>query len=69
VWVPDAEEGFVRGTVVDIGLGELTVDVPNKKNKITAPLERTYPAHDYDDKIVDDNCKSNPVSHKFDVQF
>lgn len=58
VWVPDAQEGFVLGQVIDLGMGEVTVQpVDSAKKRITCSLERTYAADDYDEKDVDDNCK------------
>uniref|UniRef100_A0A1B6GYM3 Unconventional myosin-VI n=1 Tax=Cuerna arida TaxID=1464854 RepID=A0A1B6GYM3_9HEMI len=57
VWVPDPEEGFVLGRIVDIGLDEVTVQ-PNegRKHKQTCSLDRLYTAEEHDNKDVDDNC-------------
>ncbi|XP_054269239.1 myosin heavy chain 95F isoform X2 [Macrosteles quadrilineatus] len=57
VWVPDTDEGFVLGRIVDIGLDEVTVQ-PNdpKKPKQTCSLDRLYTAEEHDNKDVDDNC-------------
>jgi len=59
VWVPDPEEGFILGQVVDLGLGEVTVQPvdPSRKKTVTCSLDRTYSADYYDTKDVDDNCK------------
>lgn len=58
VWIPDAQEGFILGKVVDIGLGEVTVEpLDTKKKKLVCSLDRTYTAEHYDSKDVDDNCK------------
>lgn len=58
MWIPDAVEGFVEGTVVDLGLDEVTVEpLDRKKGKVTATLDRVYPAEVYDSKDVDDNCE------------
>ncbi|KAG8337723.1 Unconventional myosin-VI [Homalodisca vitripennis] len=56
VWVPDPEEGFVLGRIVDIGLDEVTVQ-PNegRKHKQTCSLDRLYTAEEHDNKDVDDN--------------
>lgn len=63
VWVPDAEEGFVLGQVVDLGMGEVTVQPANaSKKRITCSLDRTYTADDYETKDVDDNCKFSQQS-------
>ncbi|KAK6628370.1 Unconventional myosin-VI [Polyplax serrata] len=57
VWLPDPQEGFILGKVVDIGMGEVTVEpLDSKKKKVVCSLDRTYTAEDYDNKDVDDNC-------------
>lgn len=58
VWVPDPDEGFILGKIVDIGLGEVTVQpYDSKKKKTTCALDRIYTAEEYDNKDVDDNCR------------
>lgn len=58
VWLPDPQEGFILGKVVDIGMGEVTVEpLDSKKKKVVCSLDRTYTAEDYDNKDVDDNCE------------
>lgn len=58
VWVPDGAEGFIEGIVVDLGLDEVTVEpLDRKKGKLTATLDRVYPAEVYDNKDVEDNCE------------
>lgn len=57
VWVPDPEEGFVVGKIIDIGLDEVTVQpLETKKPKQTCSLDRLYTAEEHDNKDVEDNC-------------
>ena len=58
VWVPQVEEGFILGHIVDLGTEEVTVQPRDKRFKpITCPFERVYPAEEDEGKDVDDNCK------------
>ncbi|ELT99775.1 hypothetical protein CAPTEDRAFT_154601 [Capitella teleta] len=57
VWVPHATEGFKKGSIVDIGSDTITVepfDTPGQT--ISAPYDKVYPAEEYDNKDVEDNC-------------
>lgn len=60
VWVPHPIDGFKLGRIVDIGADGVTVEVTEKPagQKINAPFDRIYPAEEYDDKDVEDNCKN-----------
>jgi hypothetical protein len=59
VWVPDPVEGFLLGTIQDIGHnGEATIfTAASKNNKLTCNLERIYYAEQRDKTDVEDNCK------------
>jgi hypothetical protein len=59
VWVPDSVEGFVRGSIHDIGHnGEATIfTADSKHSKLTYNLERVYYAEPHDKGEVEDNCK------------
>ncbi|XP_060551449.1 unconventional myosin-VI-like, partial [Ruditapes philippinarum] len=57
VWVPHATDGFKLGRIVDIGQEFITVepfDAPGTTLK--AMYDRAFPAEEYDNKDVDDNC-------------
>ncbi|KAK3097679.1 hypothetical protein FSP39_012037 [Pinctada imbricata] len=57
VWVPHPTEGYKLGRIVDIGSDTLTIepfDAPG--TTINAIYDRTYPAEEYDNKDVEDNC-------------
>ncbi|WAR09213.1 MYO6-like protein [Mya arenaria] len=57
VWVPHATDGFKLGRIVDIGSEFITVepfDAPG--STLRALYDRTFPAEEYDNKDVDDNC-------------
>ncbi|KAL1122308.1 hypothetical protein AAG570_003713 [Ranatra chinensis] len=57
VWVSDPLEGFVLGNIVDIGMGEVTVQpADSKRPKVTVSLDRLYTAEEHDNRDVDDNC-------------
>ncbi|CAG0898127.1 unnamed protein product [Darwinula stevensoni] len=57
VWVPQVEEGFILGHIVDLGTEEVTVQPTDKRFKpITCPFDRVYPAEEDEGKDVDDNC-------------
>ncbi|PNF18978.1 Myosin heavy chain 95F [Cryptotermes secundus] len=58
VWVPDPVEGFVLGTIHDIGHnGEATIfTTDSKHSKLTYNLERVYYAEQHDKADVEDNC-------------
>ena len=67
VWVPHPVDAFKLGKIVDIGCDGVIVEVieqPGRGQKITAPLERIYPADEYDDKDVEDNCEKNLIFSK-----
>jgi hypothetical protein len=59
VWVPDPVEGFILGTIQDIGHnGEATIfTADSKHSKHTCNLERVYYAEQHDKADVEDNCK------------
>lgn len=57
VWVPHPTEGFKLGRIVDIGSDDITIepfDAPG--TAIHSVYDRTFPAEEYDNKDVDDNC-------------
>ncbi|XP_053396881.1 unconventional myosin-VI-like isoform X2 [Mercenaria mercenaria] len=57
VWVPHPTEGFKLGRIVDIGSEFITIepfDAPGTTLK--AMYDRSFPAEEYDNKDVDDNC-------------
>ncbi|CAH1799090.1 unnamed protein product [Owenia fusiformis] len=57
VWVPHPLEGYKLGRIVDIGSDTIAVepfDSPGKS--ISAPYDRVFPAEEYDNKDVEDNC-------------
>ncbi|ESN91883.1 hypothetical protein HELRODRAFT_104176 [Helobdella robusta] len=59
VWVPHPTDGFKLGKIVDISSDGVVVEVisrPGGGQKITAPFDRVFPADEYEDKDVDDNC-------------
>jgi myosin-6 len=79
VWVPDADQGFRLGKIVDIGTDTITVDpfdAPGRVSirelqsyentfydgsflflkPISASYDSIYPAEEYENKDVDDNC-------------
>lgn len=57
VWVPDNEQGFRLGEIVDIGSDSITVQVdePNAK-AITAPYDRVFPSEKDNTRDFEDNC-------------
>lgn len=57
VWVPDNEQGFRLGEIVDIGSNSITVQVdePNAK-AITAPYDRVFPSEKDNTRDFEDNC-------------
>jgi hypothetical protein len=61
VWVPDPVEGFILGTIHDIGHnGEATIfPVDSKRSKLSCNLERVYYAQQPDEVEVEDNCKNS----------
>eukprot|EP00058_Branchiostoma_floridae_P027074 XP_002612565.1 hypothetical protein BRAFLDRAFT_122181 [Branchiostoma floridae] len=59
VWAPHSHEGFVLGTIVDMGSDTLTIEPFTKERNakpITAPFSDVYPAEEDTGKDVDDNC-------------
>jgi myosin-6 len=57
VWVPDPDEGFVLGQIVDLTEeGALVQPLARSKKPIEASFDRLYPTEDNDTKDVDDNC-------------
>ncbi|XP_013421623.1 unconventional myosin-VI [Lingula anatina] len=57
VWVPHPSQGFKLGRIIDIGADTITVepfDAPG--SAISAAYDRVYPAEEYDNKDVEDNC-------------
>ena len=60
VWVPHALDGFQLGRIVDIGADGAVVELLNDRppgQRTNAPFDRLFPADEYDDKYVDDNCE------------
>lgn len=58
VWTTDTKEGFILGKYIDIGHnGEVTI-IPNnsKYPSVKTHIDRVYPAEEYDNKDVPDNC-------------
>ena len=57
VWVPDPDEGFVLGQIVDLTEeGALVQPLLRSKKPIEASFDRLYPTEDDENKDVDDNC-------------
>ncbi|KHJ90687.1 myosin head [Oesophagostomum dentatum] len=56
VWAPDAHEGYVLGTLDDIGSEKITVTRKDGKGQIKASYDEVFPAEDDMRKTVDDNC-------------
>ncbi|WKX91079.1 hypothetical protein Q1695_009708 [Nippostrongylus brasiliensis] len=56
VWAPDAQEGYVLGTLDDIGSESITVVRKDGRGQITASYDEVFPAEDDTKKTVDDNC-------------
>jgi len=59
VWVAHALDGYKLGRIVDLGADGLTVELVERPagQKLTASFDSTFPADDYDNKDVDDNCE------------
>jgi len=59
VWVTHALDGYKLGRIIDIGADGVTVELLERPagQKLSAPFDSTFPADEYDDKDVDDNCK------------
>ena len=59
VWVPDPVQGFILGTIDDIGHDGQTVIITEdfKHSRVTCNLENIYFAEQHDQKDVEDNCK------------
>ncbi|RCN45917.1 myosin head [Ancylostoma caninum] len=56
VWAPDVQEGYVLGTLEDIGADKITVTRKDGKGQIKASYDEVFPAEDDPKKTVDDNC-------------
>lgn len=58
VWVPDPVEGFILGTIEDIGHDGQTVIITGdvKHSRVACNLENIYFAEQHDQKDVEDNC-------------
>lgn len=57
VWVVHPTEGYTLGKIVDLGSDTFTVEpFATPRQTITAPFDRVFPAEEYDNKDVDDNC-------------
>ncbi|KAK5966783.1 Myosin motor domain-containing protein [Trichostrongylus colubriformis] len=56
VWAPDAKEGYVLGTLDDIGTESITVVRKDGNGQIKASYDEVFPAEDDPKKTVDDNC-------------
>ncbi|XP_015792688.1 unconventional myosin-VI-like [Tetranychus urticae] len=56
VWAPDPDNGYILGTIIDIGFELATVKCANSNQTIKAPYSSLYPADPEIEKHVDDNC-------------
>lgn len=58
VWAPHPIDGFKLGRIIDLSPDGVTVEVLDRPSgqKLTASYDRVYPADEYDNKDVDDNC-------------
>lgn len=57
LWIADSEHGFRLGKLVDIGSDSLTLEIYDTPGKtVSAPPDSVYPAEEYENKDVDDNC-------------
>ncbi|KAI3385801.1 hypothetical protein SNEBB_000842 [Seison nebaliae] len=56
VWVPDVDDGYILGHIVDIGASTFTIrSINNPEKMIQASIDQVYPTEQYDHD-VDDNC-------------
>lgn len=72
VWVPHQVDGFKLGKIVDIANDGVVVEVlsrPGAGQKISTPFDKLYPADEYEDKDVDDNCEDSLHYHKMKLIF
>jgi len=60
VWVPHPVDGFKLGKIIDLSADGVTVEVLDRPagQKLSAPFDRVFPADEYDNKDVDDNCEN-----------
>jgi myosin-6 len=60
VWVPHPLDGFRLGRIVDIGSDGVTVELVDSSRpssqRVNASFDSTFPADEYDNKDVEDNC-------------
>ncbi|KAK2154661.1 hypothetical protein LSH36_261g02057 [Paralvinella palmiformis] len=57
VWVPHPVDGYTIGRIIDIGGDTVTVEPFNAPGQsVVAVYNQVYPAEEYDNKDVDDNC-------------
>ncbi|BFZ10301.1 hypothetical protein BsWGS_13340 [Bradybaena similaris] len=57
VWVSHPTEGFTMGRIVDIGADTICIEPLNAPGTtINSLYDRTFPAEEYDNKDVEDNC-------------
>lgn len=57
VWLPDAEAGFILGTITDLtGDGVVVQPLQSGLQPVSLSYQRLYPAEDSDTADVDDNC-------------
>ncbi|XP_064629701.1 unconventional myosin-VI-like isoform X2 [Lineus longissimus] len=57
VWAPHPIDGYKLGQIVDIGPDGVTVEpFDSPRQTITSSFDRVFPAEEYDNKDVDDNC-------------
>lgn len=59
IWISNAKEGFILGTITDLGPDSLTVSTSDKYGKtqsLTVPYDSVYPAEDNSGINYDDNC-------------
>ena len=61
VWVAHALDGYKLGRIIDLGADGVTVELLERPpgQRVSAPFDSTFPADEYDNKDVDDNCKQS----------
>ena len=61
VWVAHALDGYKLGRIVDLGADGVTVELLERPpgQKVSVPFDNAFPADEYDNKDVDDNCKQS----------
>lgn len=57
VWAPHPKDGYKLGKITDLGSEYVVVEtVSTPKEVLTVPYNRLFPAEEYDNKDVEDNC-------------